>query len=344
MGEPPAGVSVVALADAVRERYGLAVSSVVFLPLGHDPAAWVFRVETARGPYFLKLCSRIRHEAGLRVPRSLQQQGSRRVVAPLATLAGDLWTAVSGYAMVLYPFVDGPNAKAHGLTAAQWIVYGRAVREIHETPLPPSLRGVVASESYLPTGADLTRSLDEQLGDAASGRTFADPAHVALAQLWRPRREQIRALVAQAEALGHALAQTAPPLVLCHADIHTANVLVDPDGDLWIVDWDETLLAPRERDLMFAVGGISRTMVTPEQSDRFLRGYNQGCALIVPDPLALAYYRYAWAVSDISAYGETVLRRDDLSVSLRLGEVEAFASLFAPGNIVEIALASDPHG
>jgi Ser/Thr protein kinase RdoA (MazF antagonist) len=51
--------------------------------------------------------------------------------------------------------------------------------------------------------------------------------------------------------------------VLCHADLHTWNVLVDSVGDLWIADWDEAVLAPRERDLMFVVGGIGHGLVTP---------------------------------------------------------------------------------
>lgn len=39
--------------------------------------------------------------------------------------------------------------------------------------------------------------------------------------------------------------------VLCHADFHDANLLIDPTGRLFIVDWDEIILAPKERDLVF---------------------------------------------------------------------------------------------
>lgn len=45
------------------------------------------------------------------------------------------------------------------------------------------------------------------------------------------------------------------------------------------------------------------------------------------DPLALSYYRYAWAVSDLGA----VTRR---------ATVEAFMGLFRSGNIVALAFAS----
>jgi spectinomycin phosphotransferase len=122
--------------------------------------------------------------------------------------------------------------------------------------------------------------------------------------------------------------------VLCHADLHTGNVLLDDAGRVWIVDWDETVLAPRERDLMFVVGGgIGIGGIGPREEERFFQGY--GPASI--DPLALAYYRYAWAVSDIGAYGEQVFLRPDLGEVTRHAAVAAFMSLFQPGRIVERA-------
>jgi spectinomycin phosphotransferase len=91
--------------------------------------------------------------------------------------------------------------------------------------------------------------------------------------------------------------------VLCHADLHTWNVLGDGDARLWLVDWDEAILAPRERDLIFVVGGIARGLVRPGDTGRFFQGYGEAAI----DPRLLAYYRAGWAVQDIAAYGEQVL-------------------------------------
>ena len=126
--------------------------------------------------------------------------------------------------------------------------------------------------------------------------------------------------------------------VLCHADIHTNNVLLDADGAVWIVDWDDTLLAPKERDLMFVVGGgLNRTLVGPREEALVLQGYRA----TMLDPRALTYYRYARAVSDLSEYGAQVLARSDLSVLRRQAAIGRFLTLFQPGRLVELALASD---
>jgi spectinomycin phosphotransferase len=103
------------------------------------------------------------------------------------------------------------------------------------------------------------------------------------------------------------------------------------------VDWDETILAPRERDLMFVIGGISSKLVGPREEALFFQGY--GATTV--EPLALAYYRYVWAVGDIGAYGAEVFFRPDLGPATRRVAVDQFLSLFEPGEIVALAVASD---
>jgi spectinomycin phosphotransferase len=114
-------------------------------------------------------------------------------------------------------------------------------------------------------------------------------------------------------------------------------VLVDADGQPWIVDWDEAVLAPRERDLMFVVGGgIGHDLVRPSDTDRFFQGYGQASI----DPRLLAYYRCAWAVQDIAAYAEQVLLAPGLGEASRRAAAEGFMDLFVPGGIVDVARAS----
>jgi spectinomycin phosphotransferase len=124
--------------------------------------------------------------------------------------------------------------------------------------------------------------------------------------------------------------------VLCHADLHTWNVLVDAEQHLWIVDWDEAILAPRERDLMFVVGGIGHGLVHPSDTERFFQGYGETSI----DPDLLAYHRSAWAVQDIAAYGEQALLTPGVAEQSRHGAVEGFRDLFEPGNIADLALGS----
>jgi spectinomycin phosphotransferase len=334
MREPPVDLADEQLRASLHTRYGLAVTELTFLPLGHDSSAWVYRVRTTDGTsYFLKVRRRVVNEPRLLVPRYLHDQGVAQVIAPLPTTTQALWTAVDGYALILYPFVEGTSGKDQGMTRSQWIAYGTILRQIHAATLPPDLAQLMPRETFVPEGAGLVRDLEAHLG----GRTFADPTAQALATFWHERRDEIHTLVRRAEELGLRLAERAPAFMLCHADIHTANVLLDAGARVWIVDWDETVLAPKERDLMFVVGGgISDRLVGPREEEWFFQGY--GATPL--DPLALAYYRYAWAVSDISEFGAQVFFRPDLGEVTKHAAADQFISLFQPGQIVAKAFGS----
>ena len=320
MREPPVDLPDDTLRLALSTRYGLTVAELAFLPLGHDSSAWVYRVRTDGGStYFLKVRKSLTNVASLQVPRYLHDQGVTQVVAPLFTTSRTLWTDIGSYALILYPFVAGTTGMDHGMESWQWIAYGALLRQIHDTAVTPELTQIMRRETFVPYAIAMVRDLDAVL----SKQTFDDSMAQVLATFWQAHREDIHTLVRRSEVLGRRLAQTAPAFVLCHADIHTANLLLDDDQKLWIVDWDETMLAPKERDVMFAVGGgISRTLVGPHEEELFLQGY----AATVLDPLALAYYRHAWAVNDIGEYAAQVLSRPDLGpVSRPRGSRDVYA-------------------
>jgi len=331
--EPPADLSIATLREALAADYELAATDISFLPVGHDAHAWAFRAGTRDdASYFLKVRRRITNEAGLVIPHFLRERGVARVVAPLAAMDGRLWATAGGYALVVYPFLSGATGLSAGMSDRQWIEYGATLRAIHEVAPTLAVDALLRRENFVPDGAAAIRALDKHF----SSGTFNDPGRALIAEFWLARRDLIAKLVVRAEELGGRLADSQPALVLCHADIHTNNVLLDGDDNIWIVDWDETMLAPRERDLMFVIEGIARVFVSPPQEELFFVGYGS----VNVDQVALAYYRYAWATSDIGAYGEEVFQRDDLGPLDRREAVERFQSLFAPGGIVDIALGS----
>jgi hypothetical protein len=90
---------------------------------------------------------------------------------------------------------------------------------------------------------------------------------------------------------------------------------------------------------MFVVGGIGPGLVSPRQEGWFFAGYGETTV----DPLALAYYRYAWAIGDIGAYAETVCFRPELSVETRRHAVQGVMNCFQPGGIVALAYEADPR-
>ena len=100
---------------------------------------------------------------------------------------------------------------------------------------------------------------------------------------------EILKIIKQTEALAIMISKQPLGYVLCHADIHGRNLMVDKEDALYIVDWDTLIFAPKERDLMFVGAGIWDSGLTaPEKEALFYQGYGQ--TKINRD--AIAYYRF----------------------------------------------------
>ena len=322
-----------ALAACLHDDYGLTVSRLDFLPLGADHNTAVYCAASGETPYFVKLRSGGFDEMTVIIPRLLRDAGVEAVIAPIANKLGHLWTPVETFCLILYPFVNGTNGFERVLTARNWIDFGRALRRIHDTPLPVALAQRLPRETFAP---DVRRQVRDYQATAETG-VFHDPVAAEFAAFMTGKHAEISALVAQAERLGAMLAAQPPDFILCHADIHVGNLLITPDDATTIVDWDTLLLAPKERDLMFAGMGLgsSASLSADQQNALFYQGYGP----VDVDPVALAYYRCERIVQDVYEYNRQVLFTTGDSPDRREG-LQQFRSQFDPGGVVERAFQS----
>jgi len=203
---------------------------------------------------------------------------------------------------------------------------------MHTAVVPPTLRARIPQETYDPRWRDRVKAFQARVEEAA----FTEPVAAQIAAFLRAKRDTISLLVARADALGAALRARPPAHVLCHADLHAANVLLRADGALYIVDWDTLIFAPKERDLMFIGGGVGGAWNTAQEETLFYRGYGQ----TEIDPVALAYYRYERIVEDVAEYCERLLLTDagGANRAVWLGK---FRNQFLPNHVVAIADRTD---
>jgi spectinomycin phosphotransferase len=318
----------------LQDEYGLLVVQVAFLPLGADRDTAVYRVVTDdETPYFCKLRRGIFDETSVALPKCLSDQGIVQIIAPLATKAGQLWANLDAFKVILYPFVEGHNGYEVSLSDRQWVDFGTALKRIHTAIVPPALIRRIRQETYSPQWRELVKTFLERVEDDA----FDDPVAVKLAALLQARRDQILDLVGRAERLAQALLSRSLELILCHSDIHAGNILIDANGAFYIVDWDDPILAPKERDLMFIGGGQGFAGHTAQEEETlFYRGYGQTQI----DPAALAYYRYERIIQDIAVFCEQIFLTHEGGKD-REQSFRYLASNFLPNGVLEIAYETD---
>lgn len=325
------------IVTCLREQYGLHTAELVFLPLGADVNTAVYRAVTEGGTaFFVKLRAGTFDETSIRLSRLLADQSIAQIIPPLPGTRGRLWASLDAYKLVVYPFVAGRDGYQVSLSDRQWVELGAALKRIHSAPLPAALRHAIRQEGYAPHGRALVLAALEEVEQV----DYEDPVAARVAALLRARRGDIVDLVRRADRLAQVLRARSLEPVLCHSDLHAGNVLITGDGRLFIVDWDEAILAPKERDLMYAGGGLMGGWRPPEEEEAL---FYQGYGPVHVDPAALAYYRYERIVQDIAAYCQQLLGSDQGGED-REQSLAYLASNWGPGHVLEIAYRSDRTG
>jgi spectinomycin phosphotransferase len=206
--------------------------------------------------------------------------------------------------------------------------FGAALKRIHTAKIPLELRRVIPQETFSPQWRERVKEFQRQVENTI----FDEPTAAKLAKFIRSRRSEINRLIKRTEELASELQSQPHELVLCHTDIHGANVLITNNDQLYIVDWDAPLLAPKERDLMFVGGGIDNLWKSKRDESVFYEGYGK----VNIDLTVMAYHRYERVIEDLAAYGEQLLLTDEGGAD-REQAYRRFTTNFEPGQTIEIA-------
>jgi spectinomycin phosphotransferase len=205
---------------------------------------------------------------------------------------------------------------------------GSALKAIHSAQVPPELQKLVPKEVFSPQWREIVKSFQAQVEETS----FRDPNAAKLAEFIKSKRSEISRLIERTKELASELQFRPLEFVLCHTDIHGANILITENNDFYIVDWDAPLLAPKERDLMFIGGGIDTIWKNKQDEAVFYEGYGKTKI----DFTVMAYYRYERVIEDLAAYAGQLLLTDEGGAD-REEAYERFTGNFEPGQTIEIA-------
>jgi spectinomycin phosphotransferase len=316
------------LRACLQDQYDLIPVTLEFLPRGKDYHAGVYRVVSEQGTaYLLKVTSRSLYEPGCLVPGYLSNQGITSVVAPVPTKSHALWTKLGDWTMIVYPWISGDTSLT-GMTNEQWKEVGTIFKRIHQVLLPPEGFESLRKETFDPTEyARWVRAFEAQHAHSRGGGSASERA---LCASWVAHQSTIHTAVTSLEKLAEVLKARPFPYVICHADLHPANLLRDHAGHVFVIDWDEVMLAPKERDFIF---------VREPQADAFWEGYGQR----EMDWMALTYYRWERVVQDLIECAQNVFSRDGLGEETKADVAQLFDEILVGRSNIDAAYAAAAH-
>lgn len=321
------------LINCLISSYGIDVTELTFLPLGADVNSSVYKAQTNDNRcYFLKLKYGHHHDISAALARLLYEAGIEQIIPPINTNHGQPIEFIDDFTLIVYPFIDGKNGFCSNLTHDQWFILGKALRQIHEIEVPSSIQNKIRKETYSSKWREIVKSLFTHI----EAEQVGDDIAVELRRFMKENTSAILRLVNRAQELSQKLRDQPTKFVLCHSDIHGGNVLINDNNPLYIVDWDEPIMAPKERDLMFIGGGVANVWNKPYEEEFFYKGYGETEINLA----MLSYYRHERIVEDIAIYGQALLLTNEGGLD-RKEMLEQFVGMFEPRGVVDIAFTTD---
>lgn len=321
------------LIDCLKINYGIEVATLTLLPLGADMQASVYKAETySQLSYFVKLKHGHHHNLSAGIIALLGTAKIQQIIPLVKTICGQATQPIDDFTLTVSPFVDGQDGFSRDLTNNQWYTLGKVMRQIHETNVPPSLQAKIRRESYSPKWRQAVQSLYPLIESEPSGDKIA----LNLLTFMKKHKAAIRRLVDRTEQLAQKIQGHSSQFVLCHSDLHGGNVLIDHKDTIYIVDWDDPIIAPKERDLMFIGGGVANVWNKLHEEEWFYQGYGKAEVNMT----LLAYYRHERIIEDIAIYGQQLLLTTTGGQD-RIKWYKEFIAQFDPLGVVEIAFKTD---
>jgi len=298
--------------------------------------AALYKVQTSdQSSYFVKLKHGYKADSSLEMAELLHANGIEQIIPPIRAVCNCLIVPIIDWSLIVYPFVEGVNGFSDKLTEKQWITLGKALRQVHDFSVPPDILEDLRQEAYSPKWRQAVRSFMANIQDKPANN---DAIAQKFLNFIKEHESIIARLVDRAEQLSVIIKDQHVKFVLCHSDIHAGNVLIQENDAIYIVDWDEPIMAPKERDLMFIGGGVGNVWNDPQEEVLFYKGY--GTTDINRE--ILAYYRYERIVQDIGEYAQAFLLPNSANTHNDRPEMyKQFISMFDPQGVVDMGFKTD---
>lgn len=278
------------LEEIISQHYGFTIQNITPGPRGF--VALTYIIDTPAERYFAKVIRISRYseniEAGLPILRELYESGIGQINYPIPATNGRLSVTFDGNILIVYNFIDGEWTFDYDFEA-----YVALLAKIHQA----AIRAPLIREPF--DISPVVNALRRELNDLEKS-TYSNPDQHKLQAIIAEYRHELIDDMAKFDALVQHLRQdTRIPFILTHGDA-PGNILQAGDGRLYMIDWDDMMFAPRERDTWFHVG-------TNQGKSEFLPLYQRYFPAYQVDSRLFAFYLYKRYFEDIEGWCDKIL-------------------------------------
>lgn len=306
------------LISLLDRSYDLRIYNLVFVPKGES--SWGFEVITESKKFFLKIYK----DLGLSSKafdftfKLYSKCGIQNISHPIETKHGDFILNFEGRKVVLFNFIEGKIEAESCLTIEQLEKVGKLLAQVHKSVEIIGPYGVIEGFDNL---------FSERVVNLYRGLEKIKPTNEIQKEakdIYNKYQSRFLNELTLLDEVGNKLKNSQVEFVNCHGEPSPGNIIVSPNGDVYLIDWDFPIYAPKERDLLFFTGDEVR-------QNAVITGYG-----IQQDQLnkdIVGFYSHQWNVQEIEDFGHRFFFEGITELEMRhnLKELKHFLKYSALG-------------
>jgi len=281
------------LKKVIQENFGISVISLTLVPKWETARACI--VETSKhANFFLKIYSDDSvPDSAFRFAHDLYAKaGITNITHPVATNNGQMRTQIGDFHIALFDLISGTTAEQHELTVRQLERLGELLARIHQSKTMIGEYSV-RERFEIPFRDRLVAIFNDMSKISGNSTKYKTQLKFFL----EPHRQKFMEELETLRVLQRKVRRKNLEFVNCHGEPSPGNILSSNDGEIYLLDWDDPIFAPKEKDLLFFKDNIGPVM----------KGYSVFSQDTVIDQDVLEFYGHLWNLGEIAYYGGKIL-------------------------------------
>jgi spectinomycin phosphotransferase len=281
------------LKRVIQENFGISVISLTLVPKWEAARACI--VESSKHTnFFLKiyLDDSIPDSAFWFAHDLYAKAGITNITHPVATSSGRMRMQLGDFHIALFDLISGTTAEQQKLTDRQLERLGELFARIHQSKTMIGEYSV-RERFEIPFRDRLVAIFDDMSKISGSSTKYKTQLKFFL----ELHRKQFTEELERLGELQRKVRRKNLEFVNCHGEPSPGNVLSSSSGEVYLLDWDDPIFAPKEKDLLFFKDNIEPVM----------RGYSLFSKDNNIDRDVLEFYGHMWNLGEIADYGSKIL-------------------------------------
>ena len=281
------------LNDVIREKFGIRVVSFTLVPKWEAARGYIVESSNHKS-FFLKIYwdDKIPDSAFRFADDLFARAGIVNIAHPIPTSHGQMRIHIRDFQIALFDWISGRTAEEHKLANTELERLGELLAKIHQS------KTIIGDYSVIENFAIPFKNRFLAIFDSMSKITGKSTKYRTRLRLFlETHRQKFMRELETLEKLQRKVKARKLEFVNCHGEPSPGNILSSDNGEIHLLDWDDPIFAPKEKDLLFFKGNVEPVM----------KGYSVFSKDIVIDRDVLEFYGHMWNLGEIADYGGKLL-------------------------------------